>query len=128
MCYFTDVPTFVSFHLHVEWLQQENMYLQKEATTTRSDHHQAESESFSQMKQLVAMLQESHHSLVATNAQLLREMKEAKERHTREVEQMHTNYEHLRRTVDIIHSTPKAECACVLTHVVWLLSCVSASI
>lgn len=96
-------------HLHavyptcVERLRQENIYLQMQAT--RSDHHQAESDNFSQMKQLVAMLQESHQSLVSTNAQLLREMEEAKERHTREVEQMHTNYEHLRRTVDIIHST-----------------------
>lgn len=100
---FAHMSTFMLFYLHVERLRQENMYLQKQAT--RSDHHQAESESLSQMKQLVAMLQESHQSLVGTNAQLLREMEEAKERHTREVEQMHTNYEHLRRTVDIIHST-----------------------
>lgn len=94
---------FMLFLLHIERLQQENAYLQKEAT--RNAVLQAESEGLYQMKQLAGMLQESHHSLLATNAQLLREVEEAKERHARELEQMHTNYEHLRKTVDIIHST-----------------------
>ena len=94
---------FMLFLLHIERLQQENAYLQKEAT--RNAVLQAESEGLSQMKQLAGMLQESHHSLLATNTQLLREVEEAKERHARELEQMHTNYEHLRKTVDIIHST-----------------------
>ena len=93
----------ILFLPHVERLQQENAYLQKEAN--KSALLQAESEGLSQMKQLVAMLQESHHSLLSTNAQLLREVEKAKERHAREVEQMHTNYEHLRKTVDIIHRT-----------------------
>ena len=102
-CVFAYVSTISLFLIRIERLRQENAYLQKEAA--KNAHLQAESEGLSQMKQLVAMLQESHHSLLATNAQLLREVEEAKERHAREVEQMHTNYEHLRKTVDIIHST-----------------------
>ena len=102
-CVCVHLSIIMLFLLHIERLQQENAYLQKEAT--RNAVLQAESEGLSQVKQLAGMLQESHHCLLATNAQLLREVEEAKERHARELEQMHTNYEHLRKTVDIIHST-----------------------
>ena len=42
-------------------------------------------------------------SLVATNDHLLQELEEAKQRHLLEISQMNTNYQQLRKTVQLCH-------------------------
>ena len=56
----------------------------------------------SQIQELAAMLQESHQSLVATNEHLLQELAQSRQRHSQEVTQMKLNYDHLKKTVNLL--------------------------
>ena len=40
--------------------------------------------------------------MVATNDHLLRELEDTKEKHAQEIQQMNMNYEHLRKTIDLM--------------------------
>jgi centrosomal protein CEP72 len=84
--------------------KQENACLRIELQKV-AQQCQVDEEASNQMRKVVSMLQESHQSLVSTNSHLMHELQESKQRHAREIEQMHLNYEHLRKTVDIIHRT-----------------------
>ena len=44
----------------------------------------------------------SCRSLVATNDHLLQELEDTKEKHAQEMLQMNINYEHLRKTIDLM--------------------------
>ncbi|XP_061445728.1 centrosomal protein of 72 kDa isoform X2 [Rhineura floridana] len=57
---------------------------------------------FDKMQQLTEMLQESHRTLVSTNERLLKEVDEARSRHKAEVEQLHWNYDQLKKTTDAL--------------------------
>ncbi|KAJ7313751.1 hypothetical protein JRQ81_005413 [Phrynocephalus forsythii] len=60
---------------------------------------------FNKMQELTEMLQESHKTLVSTNERLLKELDEARLRHKSEVEQLHWNYDQLKKTTDTLPSS-----------------------
>ncbi|KAJ6657844.1 hypothetical protein lerEdw1_001894 [Lerista edwardsae] len=57
---------------------------------------------FDKMQDLSVMLQESHRTLVSTNQRLLQELDEARARQKAEVEQLHWNYDQLRKTMNTL--------------------------
>lgn len=67
-----------------------------------SERHKQDVVNASQIQELAAMLQESHQSLVATNDHLLQELEESKRRHSQEIMQMNMNYEHLKKTFNLM--------------------------
>ena len=67
-----------------------------------SNSHKQDMVNAGQIQELAAMLQESHHSLIATNDHLLQELEEAKRKHSQELMQMNLNYERLKKTVTIM--------------------------
>ena len=55
-----------------------------------------------QLRELTAMLQESHTSLAATNEHLLRQLEAERFKHAKELEQLRWNYDELKRTADLL--------------------------
>ena len=82
-------------------LQQLNESLASEQKLAE-ERHRAEMSSAWQLQELAAMLHESHRALVSTNDHLLQELEETRERHVQEVMQMSANYEHIRKSVDLM--------------------------
>lgn len=82
-------------------LNAENEMLKVELNSA-SERHKQNMVNASQIQELSAMLQESHQSLVATNDHLLQELEESKRRHSREIMQMNLNYEHLKKTLNLV--------------------------
>ncbi|XP_038244809.1 centrosomal protein of 72 kDa isoform X1 [Dermochelys coriacea] len=84
-----------SLHLQLIDLQKENQQLRSENISLKQ-HLQH----YDQIQELTEMLQESHRTLVSTNEHLLQELAETRTRHRTEVEQLHWNYNQLKKTMD----------------------------
>ncbi|XP_072860016.2 centrosomal protein of 72 kDa isoform X1 [Pogona vitticeps] len=67
-----------------------------------TDENASSKEHFKKMQELTEMLQESHRTLVSTNERLLKELDEARLQHKAEVEQLHWNYNQLKKTTDAL--------------------------
>ncbi|XP_043364504.1 centrosomal protein of 72 kDa isoform X5 [Dermochelys coriacea] len=78
------------------------LYLQKENQQLRSENISLKQhlQHYDQIQELTEMLQESHRTLVSTNEHLLQELAETRTRHRTEVEQLHWNYNQLKKTMD----------------------------
>ncbi|KAH9507696.1 Acyl-CoA synthetase member 3, mitochondrial, partial [Bulinus truncatus] len=85
-------------------LQRKNNALAKEVEQMKMKINQCD--------ELTSMLQESHRSLIETNAHLLRELEINKHKHQKEIEQMHWSYEQLKSTISqtsMIQPSPRNE-------------------
>ncbi|XP_073188687.1 centrosomal protein of 72 kDa isoform X5 [Lepidochelys kempii] len=84
-----------SLHLQLIDLQKENQQLRSENINLKQ-----RLQHYDQIQELTEMLQESHRTLVSTNEHLLQELAETRTRHRTEVEQLHWNYNQLKKTMD----------------------------
>ncbi|KAF4024545.1 hypothetical protein G4228_016283 [Cervus hanglu yarkandensis] len=64
-------------------------------------------EHYDKIQELTQMLQESHSSLVSTNARLLQELDQMRGQHQAEVEQLHWSYKELKKTLALFPSSPR---------------------
>nr|XP_020752390.1 centrosomal protein of 72 kDa isoform X4 [Odocoileus virginianus texanus] len=64
-------------------------------------------EHYDKIQELTQMLQESHSSLVSTNARLLQELDQVRAQHQAEVEQLHWSYKELKKTLALFPSSPR---------------------
>ncbi|KAB0369784.1 hypothetical protein FD755_018777, partial [Muntiacus reevesi] len=64
-------------------------------------------EHYDKIQELTQMLQESHSSLVSTNARLLQELDQMRAQHQAEVEQLHWSYKELKKTLALFPSSPR---------------------
>ncbi|XP_066484801.1 centrosomal protein of 72 kDa isoform X2 [Tiliqua scincoides] len=67
--------------------------------TTENASLQQRLQHFDKMQDLTVMLQESHRTLVSTNQRLLQELDETRARQKAEVEQLHWNYDQLKKSM-----------------------------
>ncbi|XP_070586172.1 centrosomal protein of 72 kDa isoform X2 [Erythrolamprus reginae] len=84
--------------------------------TDFEDHHQLlidenasmkkHLQNFNKMREMTEMLQESHRTLISTNEHLLKQLNEMHLKHKAEVEQLHCNYNQLKKTMDTL--SPKS--------------------
>ncbi|XP_058038687.1 centrosomal protein of 72 kDa [Ahaetulla prasina] len=63
-------------------------------------------QNFNKMREMTEMLQESHRTLISTNEHLLKQLNEMHLKHKAEVEQLHCNYNQLKKTMDTL--SPKS--------------------
>ncbi|XP_026534146.1 centrosomal protein of 72 kDa [Notechis scutatus] len=61
-------------------------------------------QNFNKMRELTEMLQESHRTLISTNEHLLKQLNELNLKHKAEIEQLHCNYNQLKKTMDTLSS------------------------
>ncbi|ETE66473.1 Centrosomal protein of 72 kDa [Ophiophagus hannah] len=61
-------------------------------------------QNFNKMQELTEMLQESHRTLISTNEHLLKQLNELHLKHKAEIEQLHCNYNQLKKTMDTLSS------------------------
>ncbi|KAG8139657.1 hypothetical protein E2320_002425, partial [Naja naja] len=61
-------------------------------------------QNFNKMRELTEMLQESHRTLISTNEHLLKQLNELHLKHKAEIEQLHCNYNQLKKTMDTLSS------------------------
>ncbi|XP_034272252.1 centrosomal protein of 72 kDa isoform X2 [Pantherophis guttatus] len=59
-------------------------------------------QNFNKMREMTVMLQESHRTLISTNEHLLKQLNEMHLKHKAEVEQLHCNYNQLKKTMDTL--------------------------
>ncbi|XP_060985376.1 centrosomal protein of 72 kDa isoform X3 [Dama dama] len=64
-------------------------------------------EHYDKIQELTQMLQESHSSLVSTNARLLQELDQMRAQHQAEVEQLHWSYKELKKTLALFPTNPR---------------------
>ncbi|CAI8013658.1 Centrosomal protein of 72 kDa [Geodia barretti] len=74
---------------------------------SNQQRRQSEAHANTKLRELTDMVQESHRSLVTTNDYLLKELEEAKLKHSQEVSQMLKNYQHLKKTHSYLLDTSK---------------------
>ena len=102
-CLVITALVYLPCHVPTGQLQKENDLLKNDLMA--ASHYKEENTTLDYVKQLVSMLQTSHTSIVNTNSQLLKELEEVKANHAKAIQQMHMNYEHLRKTVEVIHDS-----------------------
>ncbi|XP_013908291.1 PREDICTED: centrosomal protein of 72 kDa-like [Thamnophis sirtalis] len=78
--------------------------------TDFEDHHQLlidenasmkkHLQNFNKMREMTEMLQENHRILISTNEHLLKQLNEMHLKHKAEVEQLHCNYDQLKKTMN----------------------------